>query len=221
MRVAELSRRSGVPVPTIKYYLRESLLPSGERTSPNQAQYSDDHLRRLRLIRAMVDVGGLSIGQVRDVLAAVDSPAENMHHVLGMVQDGITVSREDAGDEAWQAARRDVAELSARQGWHSSGDSPAIQALAAVIVSLRELGHDELIAMFDGYARACEGIAEADVAYVAGFEKIEDMLERMVVGTVLGDAALMAIRRLAHENASAARFADPERGDDQPGTISR
>ena len=31
MRIAELSNRSGVPVPTIKYYLREGLLPFGRQ----------------------------------------------------------------------------------------------------------------------------------------------------------------------------------------------
>ncbi|WP_346281659.1 MerR family DNA-binding transcriptional regulator, partial [Pseudonocardia sp.] len=34
MRMAELSARTGVPIPTIKFYLREGLLPPGERTSP-------------------------------------------------------------------------------------------------------------------------------------------------------------------------------------------
>ena len=33
MLMAELSRRSGVPVATIKYYLREGLLPPGEAIS--------------------------------------------------------------------------------------------------------------------------------------------------------------------------------------------
>ena len=47
MRIAELSRRSGVSVPTIKYYLREGLLAAGERTGPNQARYDEAHLRRL------------------------------------------------------------------------------------------------------------------------------------------------------------------------------
>ncbi|CAA9274079.1 MAG: Regulatory protein MerR, partial [uncultured Actinomycetospora sp.] len=72
MRVAELSRRTGVSVASIKYYLREGLLPPGERTSPNQASYGDDHVRRLRLVRALIDVGGLSVVGTRDVLAAID-----------------------------------------------------------------------------------------------------------------------------------------------------
>jgi DNA-binding transcriptional MerR regulator len=79
MRIAELSRRSGIPVPTIKYYVREGLLPPGELTSPNQAQYDETHVRRLKLIRALVDVGDLSIAATRDVLASIDSPGKTLH----------------------------------------------------------------------------------------------------------------------------------------------
>src|SRR5260370_17144359 len=83
MRIAELSRDSGVPVPTIKYYVREGLLPPGELTSPNQAQYNDAHLRRLKLIRALCDVGGLSVAAMRDLLAAAGSPATSTPEPLG------------------------------------------------------------------------------------------------------------------------------------------
>src|ERR1700736_3400814 len=127
MRIAELSRRTGASVTTIKYYLREGPLPAGELTSRNQARYDEEHVRRLRLIRALVDVGGLSIGQVRDVLTAVDSPDENMHNVLGVVQCSITMPRARADDESWQDARREVDELIARRGWRAKGDNPAAQ----------------------------------------------------------------------------------------------
>ena len=48
MRISDLSRQSGVPVATIKFYLREQLLPPGEPTGRNQAVYLDRHLRRSR-----------------------------------------------------------------------------------------------------------------------------------------------------------------------------
>ena len=70
MRIAELSRRAGVPVPTVKYYLREGLLPPGRATAPTQAQYDETHEQRLRLVRALVEVAGLSLAAVRRVLAA-------------------------------------------------------------------------------------------------------------------------------------------------------
>jgi DNA-binding transcriptional MerR regulator len=208
MRIAQLSRRTGVSVPTIKYYLREGLLPAGELTSPNQARYDEEHVRRLRLIRALVDVGGLSIGQVRDVLTAVDSRDENVHNVLGAAQKSITMPHARADDESWQDARREVDELIARRGWRASGDSPAGQTLAAVIVTLRELGHDDILSVYDEYAKACERIAEVDLDYLGRSAKVEDMVERMVIGTVLGEASLAAIRRLAHQEASARRFED-------------
>ena len=72
MRISELSRATGVPVATIKFYLREGLVPEGVRTSPNQAQYDDAHVQRLRLVRALVGVGGLSIAATREVLGHID-----------------------------------------------------------------------------------------------------------------------------------------------------
>ena len=61
MRIAELSTRSGTSIASIKYYLREGLLAPGTPTGRNQADYGEAHLYRLRLIRALIDVGGLSV----------------------------------------------------------------------------------------------------------------------------------------------------------------
>ena len=67
MRISELSTRSGVPVATIKYYLREKLLPEGQRSSPTQAAYTETHVQRLGVIRALVDAG-VGIAGVRKVV---------------------------------------------------------------------------------------------------------------------------------------------------------
>ena len=83
MRIAELSSRSGTSIPSIKYYLREGLLPAGTSTGRNQADYGAEHLYRLRLIRALIDVGGLSVAAARDVLGAVDTPDLPGHTLLG------------------------------------------------------------------------------------------------------------------------------------------
>ena len=66
MRISELSRHSGVPVSTIKFYIREGLLPSGVRSQRNQASYDEAHLRRLDLIRSLQEAGGLALDTVRD-----------------------------------------------------------------------------------------------------------------------------------------------------------
>ena len=64
MRISELSRRSGVPVATIKYYVREGLLPAGEPTAINQALYDERHLARIELIRALREGADLSIATI-------------------------------------------------------------------------------------------------------------------------------------------------------------
>ena len=79
MRISELSSRSGVPVATIKYYLREGLLPAGERTSATQARYGDAHVERLRLVRALVDVPVIAsggAGAVEHFAPAVEAGAD-------------------------------------------------------------------------------------------------------------------------------------------------
>ena len=53
MKMSQLCETSGVSVPSIKFYLREGLLPAGERTSATQAEYGPEHVERLRLIRAL------------------------------------------------------------------------------------------------------------------------------------------------------------------------
>src|SRR5690606_10785821 len=87
VRISELSSRSGVPVATIKYYLREGLLPAGERTSATQARYGEAHVERLRLVRALVDVAGLTIQRVRQILSVVDAPPSSMSELLHLAVD--------------------------------------------------------------------------------------------------------------------------------------
>ncbi len=204
MRIAELSRRSGVPVPTIKYYIREDLLAPGELTSPNQAQYGEAHVRRLRLIRALVDVGDLSIAETRDVLASIDSPGKTLHERLGKVQHAVTPSLHgEVDEESWALAARQVEELVRRRGWQVKESGPAWQLLTQVLATLHALGQDDLAGLLDEYADAAERLAEAEVACVLGRPDLESMLEGVVIGTVLGDALLAALRRLAQANVSA------------------
>ena len=74
MRMQALSAASGVPVSTIKFYLRDRLLPAGRPTALNQAVYGPEHVARLRLIRVLVKVGGLSTETVRAIVALLDDP---------------------------------------------------------------------------------------------------------------------------------------------------
>ena len=52
MKISELSAQSAVSIASIKYYIREGVLAAGEPTAANQADYGEEHLDRLRLIRS-------------------------------------------------------------------------------------------------------------------------------------------------------------------------
>lgn len=204
MRVGELSRRSGVSVPSIKYYLREGLLPAGERTGPNQADYGDAHVRRLQMIRALIDVGGLSVVATRDVLAAVDDPELPLHEALGRAS-GTTVSPGDPAqvrDEAWVAAERTLAGLVDEHGWVVSDGNPAWHTAVGVLATYARLGDEDLAGQLGLYMRVMEEVAEREVAAVVDRGDRARTVEGVVVGTVLGDTLIAAVRRLAQEHAS-------------------
>ncbi|GAA0473403.1 MerR family transcriptional regulator [Streptomyces olivaceiscleroticus] len=205
MRIGELSRRTGVAVPTIKYYVREGLLPAGRLTSPNQADYDETHERRLRLVRGLIEVGGLSVSAVREVLAAVEDTDRPVHKVLGSAHESLTPPHAVGGAEL-AGAREAVAALVARRGWQAAPDSAAGEALAGALATLRGLGHGGFEEVLDAYADACERIAAADLTYVGRAPDVERLVEGVVVGTVIGDAVLSAMRRLAHADASARRY---------------
>ncbi|MFI6123534.1 MerR family transcriptional regulator [Streptomyces sp. NPDC051064] len=196
-------------MPTIKYYVREGLLPAGVLTSPNQARYDDGHERRLRLIRALLDVGGLSLSAIAEVLEAVDDPGQPVHKVLGAAARRITPEEPDGSEEEGPEsaeAREEVAALLARRGWFVRADSPAGRSLAGVLAALHRAGHGGFVELLDVYADAAEPVAHADLDYVRRRVAREDLVESVVVGTVLGEAMFGALRRLAHVDASARAY---------------
>ncbi|MFH8295145.1 MerR family transcriptional regulator [Streptomyces sp. NPDC018059] len=218
MRIGELSRRTGVPVPTIKYYVREGLLPPGELSSPNQAHYDEAHERRLRLIRALLEVGGLKVAAIAEVLGAVDDPSRPLHKVLGAAADrlgGEGVAGDDAEADAANAA---VEALIARRGWRTHESNPAAADLSRALAAMAWLGHGAFTELLDEYADAAELVARADLGYVDRRVAVEDRVESVVIGTVLGEAVFNAMRRLAHVDASARLYGTgAEEGSEGPG----
>lgn len=205
MRMAELSAESGVPVATIKYYLREGLLPRGERTNTNQARYQASHVRRLKLVRALLDIGGLSIARVREVLDGIDSPT-GLHSVLGRTQRGLTLGRAQVDDSARAWAADQLGRVADQRGWLLTPDDPVVDAAVDTLATVAALGRTELADRLDRYAELADRTAELDLAGVRDLPDRESVVEAAVIGTVLGDALLAALRRLAQQHASAATF---------------
>ncbi|WP_432977402.1 MerR family transcriptional regulator [Dactylosporangium sp. CA-233914] len=211
MRIAELSRQAGVPVPTIKYYLREGLLPAGELTSPNQARYDDRHVERLRLVRVLLDIGRLPIATIRHLLAALDDPDPDVHRVLGQALPSSVSGKDSVDPDSVRAARVRIDKLADERGWLVGEGAPARQAAAEVLAAFEQVGADVGV-LLEQYADVAETIATHDLAFVGRASAAEGMLYAAVVGSILGDSLLAALRRMTQEHESAKKFGI--RGDD-------
>jgi len=67
MKISELSAQAQVPVSTIKYYLRQGLLPAPLRTGKNMAYYTESHLEYLLAISKM-QAQGMPLDMIKDSL---------------------------------------------------------------------------------------------------------------------------------------------------------
>lgn len=201
MRISELSARSGAPIPTLKFYLRERLLPPGTPTGGRQAEYDERHLARVRLIHALTDVGRMRLRDVRRVLDAIDDTGRPLHEALGAAQYALASPPAHGGDDP--SASAIAGELVHALRWRVRPDSPARGALEHAISRLMAAGwpvdRDELLR----YGRAADALAPEEVAAVRRRTTREEAVERMVVGTVIFDAILSALRRMAQESHSA------------------
>ncbi|MCU1398664.1 MAG: MerR family transcriptional regulator [Acidimicrobiales bacterium] len=203
MKVSELSAQSGVSVATIKFYLREGLLHAGLQTAANQADYDGGHVRRLRLIRALIDIGELPIAAVRAALTAVDDESTSLHDAFGAVMHGLdTVPPDDPAPDI-AAARREVDAWLQRRRWKIEPDAPAPHALASAVAILRQFDFPVALAHFDEAAASAERSAEFEVGYARGMADRAAAVETMLIGTVVFERALAEIRRLALEAVSA------------------
>lgn len=202
MKISELSRRSGVPLPTVKFYLRAGLLPPGERTGVNQAVYGDAHLRRLAAIRALREVGGLSIEQIADVVAAIDDPGLPVRDVLARSCDAM-LTRPGSPPASPPAATAEIDALMVALGWELRPDAAARRELAETLAALRANGYPDLPAeAFIEYARLMEPLARAEIDHFleGAATSRERAVEESVTGTVLWERVLTTLRRAAHEH---------------------
>jgi DNA-binding transcriptional MerR regulator len=193
-----------VAVPTIKYYLREGLLPPGVATAANQADYTEEHVRRLRLIRALIDVGGVSVAGAREVVAALAAADKEPLDLLGDAQAAIA-PRHRPGRETpeWHAARERVVALVVAKGWLVPRDSPAVDLVTDALSAAGRLCVAELSANLDRYADAAVGIAAMEVGDVLARPDPASRMELVVLGTILGEALFSSLRMLAHQHESA------------------
>jgi hypothetical protein len=148
----------------------------------------------------LVEAGGLSLARVRSVLAEVDEESLELHEVLGaahsaLIPDDLTSTAE---------SRRRVDALVAEHGWLVDPDSRDRVLLAGALDALEKVGYHLDDDLLDVYAAAAEDVADAEVGRLPSEDR-QLTVETTVLLTALGGPILLALRRLAQQNASAHR----------------
>lgn len=76
--IGELSKRTGVKIPTIRYYEQMGLIEAPERSDGNQRRYSNDGMQRLSFIRHSRELG-FSIEDIKGLLELSQHPEKPCH----------------------------------------------------------------------------------------------------------------------------------------------
>lgn len=206
MKMKELEARTGLGRETIRYYIREGLLPEPEKPRRNVAIYSEDHVGRIQLIRKLKDERFLPLGVIRDLL---ESPAQGRIDTPNLVGlEFLLAARLGANaDEA-----RPVKELIET----TSLDGADITVLADDgLITIRDepegptlSGQDARIAMLwgeikdAGFGRGIEYSAHEvkrykDAAEYLADQEVEHFYDRIPGTRSTEDAAVLAERGLA------------------------
>jgi DNA-binding transcriptional MerR regulator len=199
MLVSELAERADVPLATVKYYLREGLLPAGKTTGPRRAEYDDTHLRRLRVLRLLRDVGGVPVTSLRQVAEALDDESLPVHDVMTLVADVITPGPTMAVDPGSLSIVDDVL---AGIGWEGVRPESMDRLRLAALVSLLN-GPGPLAAsveVLSFYAALADQLARAEVALIDHETQREELLEQLVTGSVVYGQVFSLLRQLGHEH---------------------
>jgi DNA-binding transcriptional MerR regulator len=212
VRISELAEDTGVPVATIKYYLREGLLPDPVKRGARMAEYDERHVRRLGLLRLLREVGDIPIEGLKRLVGASEQGDLSLHRLFAAAADALAPAAPPGGD--LRAMTREMADgLIAEAGWtHVRPESPDRENLAATI---------ELVAAYDThprdpgelapYVRLADEIARYEIAHLDDAKDRLGLLEEMVVGQVVFGQVLATLRRLAEEHHSLARFGEDYR----------
>lgn len=191
LRIGELADTSGVPVPTIKHYLREGLLPEGVKTSRNMAYYPPELVERIRLIKRLQEERFMPLKAIRAVL---DEDSERAAALLDL-EDRI-LDRALAGERARTPAREvrerygvpaEVLDRLAELGVltpNSRGYSPSDVTIIEAISRFRAGGYDEQIGftVYDTlrYKKALEELVAQEVDMVMNRLAAEVPPERVI-----------------------------------------
>jgi MerR family transcriptional regulator, Zn(II)-responsive regulator of zntA len=111
MRIGELAERTGVSTKALRFYEEQGILPAPSRTSAGYRDYAPTAVDRVGFVRN-AQTAGLTLAQIRQVLAVRDDGQAPCRHVAGFVDERL--AQVDQRLEELTATRRQLQALRRR-----------------------------------------------------------------------------------------------------------
>lgn len=205
MQLHELSQRSGVTPASIKYYLREGLLPPGEAVHATRAEYSASHLERLELIQALRRIVGLNIGQIRGLVKMADDGVPRLDLLAAVQRVVLDIGNYTTaiGGEAAEA----TAAVVRLRGWPDS-PSDARNALTAHLELMAGLKIPVSATVLEAYSKAMDDVAGIDIAATTAPESTDRLILTAAVGMHMHSQLLLKLLALAQASHAIRRYQD-------------
>ncbi|MDN2565969.1 helix-turn-helix domain-containing protein [Aquibium sp. A9E412] len=125
--IGTLARRTGVKVPTIRYYEQCGLMEAAERTAGNQRRYDAAALERLVFIRHARELG-FPLEAIRDLIALAGHPARPCAAADRIAADHLRAVR--ARIARLERLERELARIAAACSAGSVAECRVLEALA-------------------------------------------------------------------------------------------
>lgn len=203
MQLNELSQRSGVTPASIKYYLREGLLPPGEAVHATRAEYAARHLERLELIQALRQIVGLNIVQIRGLVKMADDGVPRLD-LLAAVQRVVLNLENSTTAFSGETAEATDAVVRLR-GWPDS-PSDARNALAAHLALMAGLKIPVSATVMETYSKAMDDVAGLDIAATTAPESTDGLILTAAVGMHMHSQLLLKLLALAQASHAIRRY---------------
>ena len=197
LKISELVEGAGVPVATVRHYLREGLLPEGRKTSRNMAYYPPELIERIRLIKLLQEERFMPLRVIGELLDSEDGDIDRVRSRLEAADRGLdaALARERERVPAEYVGERlgvplEALERLAELGVVSSpeeGYSPSDVRIVEAIARFRAAGYDETIGftVYDAkrFIEPLQALARREV----------ELLSEKIVGRLPADRAAALI----------------------------
>lgn len=127
MPIGKLAARTGVKVPTIRYYEEIGLLPAPPRTESNRRLYGEEAVRRLRFIRHARELG-FEVDAIRELLTLAAEPQASCHLADSIAQQHLAAI--DSRIARLTALRAEVARMTEECSHGRVAECRVIEVLA-------------------------------------------------------------------------------------------